>query len=115
MSQKPPRWQDPGPRTKALIEKHGIYAIQKAFADPDYLAKTFDPYDGLLIMGLAQGLRGDGKEREAMLNRMFGKVPDRAITMNLNIEVTPEQLNARADALLARLAGGDDDLELIGN
>lgn len=104
--------QDPGPRLKHLVQEHGIASIMTAMKDVDYLAKTFSTYDGMLIIGLANSLAGSGEERERMLNRMFGKVPDKQINLNLNIEVTPDQLNDRADALLDRLG---DDAELIGD
>lgn len=105
--------QDPGPRMKLLAEKHGIETILKAMDDHAFLGKTFSTYDGMLIVGLGNSLKGSGEERERMLNRMFGKVPDRQINLNLNVDVAPEQLSARAGNLFSQL-GSDDESELIG-
>ena len=54
-------------------------------------------------MGLANGLKGDGLERERILDRMFGKVPDRSVNLNINIDTDPDQLSDKAMAMLARL------------
>lgn len=101
-------FEDPGPRAKFLVKQHGIDIILKAMADPALLAKSFSTYDGMIIMGVANSLRGNGEERERMFNRMFGKVPDKQINMNLNIDIAPEQLTNRAHDMLARLVTGDD-------
>lgn len=98
--------QDPGPRTKALVAKHGVGAIMRAMRDEKYLADTFSAYDGMLIIGLGNALKGSGDERERMLNRMFGKVPDKQINLNINVDVTPDQLSDKAKALLAKLDDG---------
>lgn len=106
--------QEPGPRLRALVEKHGIAHILKAMNSEKYLADNFSAYDGLLIMGLANGLKGDGVERERLLDRMFGKVPDRAINVNLNLETDPSQLSDKALELLARLTPMiEDDSDLV--
>ena len=95
--------QDPSPRLKFLVDQHGIGHILKAMEDQKYLEKNFSTYDGLLIMGLANGLKGDGLERERILDRMFGKVPDRSVNLNINIDTDPDQLSDKAMAMLARL------------
>ena len=100
---------EPGFRTKELIKKHGIEVILKAMDDPKFLAETFSSFDGMLIMGVANALKGNGEERERMLNRMFGKVPDKQINLNLNIEADPDKLSEKASTMLASLAGLDED------
>lgn len=95
--------QDPGPRTRALLEKHGIASILKAMKDEKYLAETFSAYDGMLIIGLANSLNGSGEERERMFARMFGKVPDRTINLNINLDASPEQLAQNAGNLLSKI------------
>lgn len=102
--------QDPGPRAKALVDMHGIEKIMKAIDDPKYLAKEFSTYDGMIIMGIGNSLRGNGHERERMFDRMFGKVPDKQINLNINLDASPEQLSDRALSLLERLTDTGDDL-----
>lgn len=99
---------EPGARAKVLVEQHGTQAILAALKDEEELAK-FSTYDAMLIMGIANSLKGNGDERERMFNRMFGKVPDKSINLNLNVDVSPEQLTTRADKLLDDL-GDDSDL-----
>lgn len=101
--------QDPGPRAKLLVERHGIASILKAIEDKDYLAETFSTYDGMLIVGIGNSLRGNGEERERMLNRMFGKVADKQINLNVNIDASPEQLSDNALGLLDDMADSDQD------
>ena len=107
LAEKPGAVQDPGPRTKTLVAKHGVAAILRAMKDEKFLADNFSAYDGMLIIGLGNALKGSGEERERMLNRMFGKVPDKQINLNINVEITPDQLSDKAKALLAKL----DDIE----
>lgn len=51
----------------------------------------------------------DGIERERMYDRLFGKVPDRTINLNLNLDVSPDQLSERAILLLQKIAPMDID------
>lgn len=101
--------QDPGPRTKALLDKFGTKTILEAIDDRDKLDK-FSAYDAMLIVGLANSLKGSGEERERMFNRMFGKVPDKQISLNVNIDVDSDQLTGKAQDMLANLIGdGEED------
>ena len=100
--------QEPSIRLKHLAESHGIESILKAMKDEKYLAKTFSTYDGMLIIGLANSLKGSDSARESLLNRMFGKVPDKQINLNVNVDSSPEQLSDRALSLLAMLGNADD-------
>ena len=104
--------QEPSIRLKHLAESHGIESILKAMKDEKYLAKTFSTYDGMLIIGLANSLKGSDSARESLLNRMFGKVPDKQINLNLNVDSSPEQLSDKALSLLAML-GNEDDSDLV--
>jgi len=101
--------QEPGPRAKLLCEKHGVKAILAAMEDPTELDK-YSTYDAMLIIGLANSLKGSEQARENMLNRMFGKVPDKQVNLNINVDADPEQLSDKAQDLLAQLSGDDSDL-----
>ena len=90
----------PGPRMQALLRKHGVKEILKAIEDRNYLADNFSSMDAMLIKGLGDSIAQGGQALENALNRMFGKVPDKAINLNLNIDATPQQLSDRAQALL---------------
>ena len=46
----------------------------------------------------------DGIERERLYDRFFGKVPDRSINLNLNLDASPDQLTTRALELLQRVS-----------
>lgn len=109
---KPSGVQEPSPRLKYLCEAHGVESILKAMKDEKYLAKTFSTYDGILIIGLANALKGSDNARESLLNRMFGKVPDKQINLNLNVDSSPEQLSDKALAMLQML-GVEDDSDLV--
>lgn len=104
----PPKIQDPGDRAKILVEKHGPAKILKALNDEDFLAEEFSTYDGMIIVAIGAALRGSGEERERLFNRMFGKVADKQINLNVNVETRPEQLSERAHELLARITGNQD-------
>lgn len=106
---KPPVLQDPGTRAKDLVARHGAGKILRALNDERYLASEFSTYDGMLIVAIGAALRGSGEERERLFNRMFGKVPDKQINLNVNVDVQPDALSARAKELLARL--GDVESE----
>lgn len=104
--------QDPGTRAKTLIQKHGPEKVLRALRDEKFLEKNFTTYDGMLIMGIGAALKGSGDERERMFNRMFGKVPDKQINLNLNIDINPATLSNRAREMLDRI-GSEDGGELI--
>lgn len=110
LQRAPKMMEDPGVRMKFLAKEHGIAVILACMKDEKLLAKTFSTYDGMLIMGFANSLKGSDTARESMLNRMFGKVPDKQINLNLNIDVDPENLSSRAGDMLSSLVSGDDDL-----
>lgn len=99
--------QDPGARAKMLVEKHGPARILKALRDQKFLETEFSTYDGMIIIGIGNALKGSGDERERLFNRMFGKVPDKTISLNVNIDIQPEALSQRANELLNRIAADD--------
>lgn len=101
--------QEPGPRMKLLLAQHGVGKILKAAKDPQFLDKEFSGYDGMLIMALANSLSGNETAIENRLNRMFGKVPDKQVNLNLNIDADPQQLSDRALSMLAQLGADTDD------
>lgn len=101
--------QEPSPRMRLLLQAHGVAKILKAAKDHDYLEKEFSGYDGLLIIALANALKGDETAIENRLNRMFGKVPDKQVNLNVNLDVSPEQLTERALSLLDDLTEDNQD------
>jgi hypothetical protein len=100
---------EPGTRMKYLVKEYGTDVILRAMNDQKFLAQTFSAYDAMLIAGIGNSIKGSGEERERVLNRMFGKVPDKQINLNLNIDVRPEQLTSKANEMLARIAADDDE------
>lgn len=98
-----PKFQDPGGRAKDLISRHSSEKILRALNDEKYLTQEFSTYDGMIIVWLAQALKGDGVEREKLFNRMFGKVADKQVNVNVNVEATPESLSNKARELLSRI------------
>lgn len=100
-------WQDPGPRAKKLIEKHGIQEVMKAADDIKYAAKHFSSYDQMILAAIANAMKGNGEERERLFNRMFGKVPERTINLNVNVDIDPTKLTDRARDMLARIETSD--------
>jgi len=102
-SAPPPKLQDPGTRAKILVEKHGSEKILRALKDENYLAREFSTYDGMIIIAIGNALKGSGDERERLFNRMFGKVPDKQVNLNVNVDLSPDQLSERAQELLARI------------
>lgn len=109
VAQRYPKMQEPGPRLKLLVENHGADVVLKAMKDEKFLAEKFSVMDGMHIISLAKALKGDHQAYEHALNRMFGKVPDKAVNINLNIDADPAQLSEKANAMLGNLAGFDDD------
>lgn len=105
--------QEPGPRMKLLLQEHGAAKILKASKDPDFLDKNFSGYDGMLIMALANSLSGNETAIENRLNRMFGKVADKQINLNLNVDADPAALSSNAFDLLGQLGAVEDDSDLI--
>lgn len=106
-----PKLADPGGRFRELIARHSPEKILKALRDEKFLEKEFSTYDGVLIMAIGAALKGNGDERERMFNRMFGKVPDKTINLNLNVDVTPAALSSRAQEILGRI---EEDADLVG-
>ena len=94
-------WQDPGVRGKYLIQKYGVKEILK-FAK-NIKKAPLSTHDAQIVAQIARSLE-DGAELERFQNRTFGKVPDKQINLNMNIDATPEQLSERALELLARIS-----------
>lgn len=103
--------QEPGTRLKILVAKHGIKKVLAVAENPEKFDKEMTLYDATLIVAWAKALQGSGENLERLLNRMFGKVPDKQINLNLNLDVEAEQLSNRARDLLNDL-GAQDDIEL---
>lgn len=96
---------DPGPRAIALVEKFGAAQILEWYAMIDKGEAKKIPLgtgDILLLGRIARSIK-DGVELERFYDRSFGKVPDRNINMNVNIEADPEKLSERAADMLSRL------------
>jgi len=98
-------WQPPAQRAEYLVAKYGsdeIIAMAKLIAAGK--KSPLSSQDCVVCIQLANiyELR-DGAERERLYDRTFGKVPDRAININLNLDSTPEQMSERALALLGEL------------
>lgn len=96
-------FQDPGSRAKILLEKFGVDQIIKF--SKNIKKAPVSSFDGMLIiqMGNILVLR-DGLERERLWDRMFGKVPDKNININLNLDAPSDQLRNRALDLLEKLS-----------
>jgi hypothetical protein len=95
-------WQDPGSRGKVLLDKYGPAEIIK-FATSSIKKTPLSTQDYQLVKQLARTFES-GDELERFNNRSFGKVPDKQINLNVNLDVSPEQLSERALALLATIA-----------
>jgi hypothetical protein len=94
-------WEDPGIRGKFLIQKYGIKEILK-FAK-NIKKAPLSTQDAQIVAQIARSFE-DGQELERFQNRTFGKVPDKQINLNVNLDVSPEQLSERAMELLARIS-----------
>lgn len=96
-------FQDPGPRSAVLIEKFGMDKIQEFYKQ--ILAGEKVPLssaDCLIIGRIARATKSD-EAQELLYNRRFGKVPDKNINLNVNVDADPEKLSERASEMLARL------------
>ena len=91
---------DPGRRRVVLLEKYGIKKILKFAKDLEKAPLTAQ--DGQLVMQIARSFY-DGQELERFENRAYGKVPDKSINLNVNLDGTAEELGQRAQALLDRI------------
>lgn len=103
-------WQPPSQRAEYLTTKfktHELIAFAKLIANGERVSQL-SSQDAIVCIQLANiyQLR-DGIERERMYDRLFGKVPDRTINLNLNLDVSPDQLSERATALLRKIAPMD--------
>lgn len=103
-------WQPPSQRAEYLTTKfktHELIAFAKLIANGERVSQL-SSQDAIVCIQLANiyQLR-DGIERERMYDRLFGKVPDRTINLNLNLDVSPDQLSERATALLRKIAPVD--------
>lgn len=103
-SGRPPSvWQNPSIRAEQLVAKYSPEQIIK-FAK-NIKKAPLSSADAIIIIQLANILQlRDGIERERLYDRTFGKVPDRTINLNLNLDATPQQLSERALALLNSIA-----------
>jgi hypothetical protein len=116
-------WQNPSIRAEYLIGKYQtdeIIRFAKLIANGK--RTPLSSQDCIVCIQLANIFQlRDGIERERLYDRTFGKVPDRSISLNLNIDATPEQLSERALALLDKIAppplpiddATDDDSDLV--
>ena len=95
-------WAEPRLRAEALSAKYEPDQIIKFAQEIAAGKKTpLSSQDAIICINLANIYEmRSGEERERLYNRIFGKVPDKAINLNLNIDATPQQLSDRAQALL---------------
>lgn len=97
------RWADPATRTLELLEKYGVKKIVVYYkmicAGRNVPCSSGDA----LIIGRIARAYMNGEELERLYNRSYGKVPERSLNMNINLDATPEQLSERALELLARV------------
>lgn len=98
-------WQPPSARADFLSSKYStdqIIAFAKLISGGHKHPLTSQ--DAIVCIQLANILQlRDGLERERLYDRLFGKVPDRTINLNLNLDVSPDQLSERALALLQKI------------
>lgn len=103
---RPATWQSPSVRAEYLVRKYStaqIIAYAKLISDGKK-TKISSP-DAIIVVQLANVLQlRDGLERERLYDRLFGKVPDKVLNLNINLDATPSQLSERANALLQRIA-----------
>lgn len=100
------KWQDPGSRARYLIEKYGPHDIFR-FANSKIKKTPLSTQDYQIVKQIARSFE-DGQELERFQNRTFGKVPDKNINLNINLDATPEQLSERALELLSRITLDDE-------
>lgn len=100
------KWQDPSSRARYLLEKYTPHQIFK-FANSKIKHTPLSTPDYQLVRQIARTFE-DGAELERFQNRTFGKVPDKNINLNINLDATPEQLSERALDLLARITTDDE-------
>jgi len=100
-------WQPPAVRAEFLTAKyqpHQLISMAKLISEGKP-CRELSSQDAVVCIHLANILQmRDGVERERLYDRTFGKVPDRTINLNLNLDCTPEQLSQRAIALLQKIA-----------
>lgn len=109
-SGKPPStWQPPAQRAEALTRFYTPKEITRmAKAISAGKDTPLSSQDAIVCVHLANIYKADGLERERLYDRTFGKVPDRQVNVNVNLDVAPEQLSDRALTLLEKIAPVDD-------
>lgn len=100
----------PDIRAKHILEKYTPAQIL-AFAK-DIKKAPLSTSDAIVVIHLANILERDGIERERLYDRTFGKVPDKTISLNLNVDVDAAQLSDKALSLLGKLTDADDNSDL---
>lgn len=105
---RPPAvFQDPGQRARYLLHKYGPDEVINLATQvrAGKINKTkLSTLDAMLIVQMGNILQSDGLERERLWDRIFGKVPDRNINLNANLDISPEELSQRAKEMLARIS-----------
>jgi hypothetical protein len=101
------KWQDPASRARYLLEKYTPHQIFK-FANSKIKHTPLSTPDYQLVRQIARTFE-DGAELERFQNRTFGKVADKSINLNINLDATPEQLSERALELLSRITPDDEE------
>ena len=100
-----PGVQDPGPRGRVLLERYGIDQIRHWYklvlSDQGEKIPLSTP-DMLLLGRIARAFTDDNA-LDKLYDRSFGKVPDKTINLNLNVDVDPVKLGADASEMLAML------------
>lgn len=102
-------WQPPAQRAEYLSTHYTPNELIKMAVEIAAGKSTkLSTQDAIVCVQIANILQmRDGVERERLYDRLFGKVPDRTINLNLNLDASPDQLSERALALLQKIAPMD--------
>lgn len=97
-------FQNPQERAKTLCDEYTpAQIVEFAKKIRDGKSTPLTTPDAIIVVHLANIFSADGLERERLYDRTFGKVPERIMTLNINLDVAPEQLQDSALAILNKL------------
>jgi hypothetical protein len=103
-----PKRQDVAERAQYLLTTYGpsdMLRLHDNLMAGKVPRECLSSFDALVVAQIARGLRNDGQERERLWDRMYGKVPDKVVNLNANVEIDADALSEQAAELLARLTG----------